>query len=126
MISGIGTDLCRIPRIERAIDRFGEKFARKILVDDEFHRFRKLDKPGAFLAKRFAAKEAFSKALGTGLRFPVTWRNVELWNDPSGKPGLKCLGPLCEFVEERGITGIHVSLADEPDFALAFVILECS
>ena len=124
MISGIGTDLCRISRIEKSLERFGERFARKILSDDELARFRTHRSPVAFLAKRFAAQEAFSKAIGTGMRYPMHWRNVAVGNERSGKPTILCLGALAPLVRERGITAIHVSLTDEPDFALAFVILE--
>ena len=86
MIFGIGTDLCDIGRIERALARFGERFAERILVASELERFRRHRKPAAYLAKRFAAKEAFSKALGTGIRFPVNWHNVWVENARSGKP----------------------------------------
>ena len=124
MISGIGTDLCRISRIEKSLNRFGDRFAEKILVDEELARFRAHRSPAVFLAKRFAAKEAFSKAIGTGMRYPVHWRNVAVSNERSGKPAIRCLGPLQNVMRERGITAIHLSLTDEPDFALAFVILE--
>ena len=86
MILGIGTDLCEIGRIQRAMDRFGDRFARKILGASELERFRSHRQPAAYLAKRFAAKEAFSKAIGTGIRYPVTWRNVNVVNGPSGRP----------------------------------------
>jgi len=76
VILGIGTDLCDVGRIERALERFGERFAERILVPSELERFRRHHKPAAYLAKRFAAKEAFSKALGTGIRFPVNWHGV--------------------------------------------------
>ena len=124
MISGIGTDLCRISRIEKSLKRFGDRLARKILCDDEFAIFRAHRSPAAYLAKRCAAKEAFSKAIGTGMRYPVHWRNVAVANERSGKPTIQCIGSLAQLVRERGITAIHVSLTDEPDFALAFVILE--
>ena len=124
MIGGVGTDLCRISRIEKSLQRFGERFAAKILVDEELARFRAHRSPAAYLAKRFAAKEAFSKAIGTGMRYPVHWQNVAVSNERSGKPSIRCLGPLQRVVQEKGITAIHLSLTDEPDFALAFVILE--
>ncbi|MFM9970884.1 MAG: holo-ACP synthase [Burkholderiales bacterium] len=124
MIYGIGTDLCRISRIEKSLGRFGERFAAKILCDDELAKFRAHRAPAAYLAKRFAAKEAFSKAIGTGMRYPVHWRNIGVANEKSGKPIIRCLGPLTAVAEARGIAAIHLSLTDEPDFALAFVILE--
>jgi len=124
MILGIGTDLCRISRIERSLARFGQRFAEKVLTADELKRFRAHSKPAAYLAKRFAAKEAFSKAMGTGMRYPVHWRNIDVVNDRSGRPLLRCLEPLNAAIAARGIGSIQVSLTDEPDFALAFVVLE--
>ena len=89
MIVGVGTDLCDIGRIERSLGRFGERFAQRILVAYELDRFHGQRKPAAYLAKRFAAKEAFSKALGTGIHFPVNWHNVWVENARSGKPSLR-------------------------------------
>jgi len=124
MIVGTGTDLCDIGRIERSLERFGERFATKILVEAEMKRFRQHRKPGAYLAKRFAAKEAFSKAMGTGIRFPVNWHNVSVENGRSGQPYLKFSDPLAALLRTRGITAAHLSLSDEIGMACAFVILE--
>lgn len=124
MIVGIGTDLCEIGRIQRALDRHGERFARKILMDRELERFRRHRTPAAYLAKRFAAKEAFSKAMGTGIRYPVNWHNVSVDNGRSGKPVLRFSEPLAALLGERGIAAAHVSLTDETGMACAFVILE--
>ena len=124
MILGIGTDLCDIARIERALERFGERFAERILVAHELQRFRRHRKPAAYLAKRFAAKEAFSKALGTGIHFPVNWHNVWVENAPSGKPSLRFSRPLAALLKKRGIASVHVSLTDETGMACAFVIVE--
>ena len=124
MILGIGTDLCEIARIERALDRFGERFAKRILVASELERFRRHRKPAAYLAKRFAAKEAFSKALGTGIRFPVNWHNVWVENARSGKPSLQFSKPLAALLKKRGIASVHVSLTDEVGMACAFVVVE--
>ena len=124
MILGIGTDLCDVGRIERALERFGERFAERILVASELRRFRRHRKGAAYLAKRFAAKEAFSKALGTGIRFPVNWHNVWVENEPSGKPSLKFSRPLAAFLKRRGIANVYVSLADEIGMACAFVVVE--
>ncbi|MBI2315967.1 MAG: holo-ACP synthase, partial [Betaproteobacteria bacterium] len=93
MIVGIGADLCAIERIERSLDRYGERFAKKVLVDAELDRLRAHRTPAAYLAKRFAAKEAFSKAMGTGIRFPVNWHNVSVENGRSGRPFLKFSAP---------------------------------
>jgi len=124
MILGIGTDLCEIRRIEQALERFGERFARRILVESELAVFQRRRLKAAYLAKRFAAKEAFSKALGTGIHFPVNWHNVWVVNDRSGKPMLEFSKPLAELLERRGIEKVHVSLTDEIGMACAFVIAE--
>ena len=124
MIFGIGTDLCDVGRIERALERFGERFAERILVTSELKRFRRHRKPAGYLAKRFAAKEAFSKALGTGIRFPVNWHNVWVENERSGKPSLKFSRALANVLKRRGIGNVHLSLTDEPGMACAFVVIE--
>ena len=124
MIVGIGTDLCDIGRIERALERFGERFAERILVASEMERFRRHRKPAGYLAKRFAAKEAFSKALGTGIRFPVNWHNVWVENERSGKPALKFSRALAALLKRRGIKNVYLSLTDEPGMACAFVVVE--
>ena len=124
MIIGIGTDLCEIGRVQRALDRHGERFARKILIESEFARFRKHRKPAAYLAKRFAAKEAFSKAMGTGIHFPVNWHNVSVENGRSGRPVLRFSAPLQVLQRSRGVTAAHLSLTDEIGMACAFVVLE--
>jgi holo-[acyl-carrier protein] synthase len=124
VIAGIGTDLCDIERIQRALDRYGERFAKKILVDSELERFRRHRKPAAYLAKRFAAKEAFSKAMGTGIRSPVSWKNIRVENERSGKPVLRFATALEELLHARGIVAVHISLTDEIGMASAYVILE--
>jgi holo-[acyl-carrier protein] synthase len=124
MIYGIGTDLIEIPRIERALVRFGERFARRILCEPELARFRCHRQPGAYLAKRFAAKEAFTKALGTGIHAPANWHGVWVENLHSGKPVLGFSPALRELLEARGIRRSHVSLSDEREMASATVILE--
>ena len=124
MIVGIGTDLCDIGRIERALERHGERFALRVLVESEMQRFRRHRKPAAYLAKRFAAKEAFSKALGTGIHFPVNWHNVWVENARSGKPSLGFSPALAAYLKERNIASVHVSLTDEIGMACAVVIVE--
>lgn len=124
MILGIGTDLCDIGRIEKVLERFGERFAARILVESELRRFRQHRKGAAYLAKRFAAKEAFSKALGTGIHFPVNWHNVWVENARSGKPSLKFSRPLAALLERRGIASVHLSITDEIGMACAFVVVE--
>ncbi|HXC40513.1 MAG TPA: holo-ACP synthase [Burkholderiales bacterium] len=124
MILGIGTDLCEIGRIEKALQRWGDRFARKVLVESEFQRYQRHRKPAAYVAKRFAAKEAFSKALGTGIHYPVNWHNVGVVNAPSGKPVLKFSPELQQYLEKRKVTAVHVSITDETGMAAAFVIVE--
>jgi len=124
LILGIGTDLCEIARVERALERFGERFAARVLVDSELQRFRRHRKPAAYLAKRFAAKEAFSKALGTGIHYPVNWHNVWVENARSGKPSLGFSQPLAAFLERRGVENVFVSITDEVGMACAFVVVE--
>lgn len=124
MILGTGTDLVDVRRVERALARFGHRFARRVLVEDEYQRFCAHAKPVHYLAKRFAAKEAFSKAMGTGIHFPVNWHNVSVANERSGKPYLKFSAPLAALLEQRGISRAHLSLSDEVEMACAFVVLE--
>lgn len=125
MIYGVGTDLIEIPRVERALARFGVRFAQRILCEPELRRFRAHPRPAAYLAKRFAAKEAFSKALGTGIRAPANWHGVWVVNLRSGKPQLEFSARLAELLEARGIRRTHLSLSDERGLAAATVILEC-
>lgn len=128
MIFGIGTDIIQISRIEAALARNGERFAEKILGPDEMAKFRrrrdKVEARGVrFLASRFAAKEAFSKAIGLGMRMPMTWRAMQTLNAPSGKPMVVTSGALQEFMDKNGLSA-QVSITDEADYAVAFVIVE--
>jgi holo-[acyl-carrier protein] synthase len=125
VIYGIGTDVVEIGRIEKALARFGERFARRILCESELSRFKSHRLPAAYLAKRFAAKEAFTKALGTGIQAPANWHGVWVRNLPSGKPVLEFSGPLKEVLQGKNILQAHLSLADERGMAVATVILEC-
>lgn len=128
MIYGIGTDIIQISRIEAALARNGERFAEKILGPDELEKYRrrkaKVEARGVrFLATRFAAKEAFSKAIALGMRMPMTWRAMQTLNAPSGKPVAVTTGALKDFMEQNGLTA-QVSITDESDYAVAFVIVE--
>lgn len=128
MIYGIGTDIVQISRIEAALARNGERFAEKILGPEELEKYcrrkEKVESRGIrFLATRFAAKEAFSKAIGLGMRMPMTWRVMQVLNAPSGKPVAVTDGALKEFMERNGLTA-QVSITDEVDYAVAFVIVE--
>ena len=124
MILGIGTDLCDVTRVTAALERFGERFAERILVPRELERFRRHSRPANYLAKRFAAKEALSKALGTGIRAPVNWHNIEIRNAPSGRPFIEPSEALQRFLQARRIRVAHLSLTDERAMACAFVVLE--
>src|SRR5687767_15219273 len=119
MIYGVGTDVVLISRIEQALQRFGEKFALRILCEPELRRFRQHRQPAAYLAKRFAAKEAFTKALGTGIKAPANWHGVWVANLPSGKPELEFSGALQRLLSDRGISRAHVTLSDERGVAMA-------
>jgi holo-[acyl-carrier protein] synthase len=125
MIYGVGTDLIEIKRVERVLKRFGDRFAQRILCEPELKRFRSHKQPVAYLAKRFAAKEAFTKALGTGIHAPANWHGVWVVNLKSGKPVLEFSPPLKELLRQRKIRNSHLSLTDEREIAAATVILEC-
>jgi holo-[acyl-carrier protein] synthase len=126
VIYGVGTDIIEVPRIEAALGRFGERFAQRILCEPELARFRSHRQPVYYLAKRFAAKEAFTKALGTGIHAPANWHGVWVSNLRSGKPVLQFSAPLAALMKQRGVGGAHVSLSDQKDVAMATVILECA
>jgi len=124
MIYGVGTDLIEIRRVEKVLKRFGERFAKRILCEPELQRFRSHRQPVAYLAKRFAAKEAFSKALGTGIHAPANWHGVWVVNLESGKPQLEFSSELKKLLKAKHIQRSHLSLADEREIACATVILE--
>ena len=124
MIYGIGVDVVEPGRIARLIERFGDRFVRRILSPLERPGYLCSSRPAQYLANRFAAKEAFSKAIGTGLRDPVTLQNVSVVSDAMGKPGFAFHPRLAETVTGRGITGHHLSITHEKSVACAFVVLE--
>ncbi len=124
MIYGIGTDIIAVHRIERVLTQYGRRFAERILAPQELIEFDKHKMKTRFLAKRFAAKEAFSKAIGTGIRKPVTWCYIAVGHDPRGKPIIDAHPDLRQRMGELGIVGSHISITDEQDTAVAFVILE--
>ena len=127
-IYGIGTDICDIRRIRAAFDRHGERFALKVLSDAEMQTFRVRsarwpDRGVRFLATRFSVKEAFSKAIGLGMRMPMTWRHCEVGRLPSGQPTIVLHGALKEWCATRQLRA-HVTLSDETDYATSHVIVE--
>lgn len=124
MIIGIGTDLARVARFAIALERHGQRFPQRLLGDLERERLAAHSQPAAYLAKRFAAKEAFFKALGSGLRHGMRWTEVQVVNDALGCPSLQLSGRARELTEQAGVDRIHLSLSDEEDLACAFVVLE--
>jgi holo-[acyl-carrier protein] synthase len=127
MIYGIGTDIVQISRVRAALERSGERFAEKILGPEELAKYRarkaKNEARGlSFLATRFSAKEAFSKAIGLGMHMPMTWRSVQTLNAPGGKPVVVCSGALEEFMRQNRLSA-QVSISDEADYGVAFVIV---
>jgi len=124
VIYGVGTDIVRVSRLAADLERFGEKFAERILTEAELAEFRAVSAKANFLARRFAAKEAAAKAMGTGFANGLSLRHIGVTHDGSGKPELVFTGRALEFVREKGIRVAHVSLADEVDHAVAFVALE--
>ena len=128
MIYGIGTDICDVRRIAATLARRGERFAEKVLGPHEIAVFRgrraKVEARGvSYLATRFSAKEAFSKAVGMGMRMPMTWRDCEVVKAPSGKPEIRLHGALATWFEARGLRA-HVTVTDETDYAASFVVVE--
>jgi holo-[acyl-carrier protein] synthase len=124
MIYGIGTDIVAMRRVSSIWERFGERFAERILAPEERAEFSGHAAPVRFLAKRFAAKEAFAKALGSGVRPPATLHHIRVTHDALGKPLLAFHPILAAELERRGIRHHHLSLSDEEEMAVAFVILE--
>ncbi len=124
MIYGIGVDIVRIVRIERVIKRWGDRFIGRVFTPDEAAICYDRVSPFSAFALRFAAKEAFSKALGSGIRKGLKWREIEVFNYPSGKPNLKLYGTSFEICRKKGIINIHLSLSDEGEYGIAMVVLE--
>lgn len=128
MIFGIGTDICDVRRIEATFQRQGERFVRKVLGDAELlvwqqRSARSPERGMRYLATRFSAKEAFSKAVGLGMRLPMTWRRCEITNAPSGQPQIVLHGDLKQWFETQGLQA-HVSVTDETDYAASYVVVE--
>jgi holo-[acyl-carrier-protein] synthase len=128
VIYGIGTDICDVRRIQASLDRHGERFAAKILSEAELATWRARsarwpERGVRYLATRFSAKEAFSKAVGLGMRMPMTWKLCEVGKLPSGKPVIVLHGVLKQWCEARGLSAL-VSVTDETDYAASFVVVE--
>jgi holo-[acyl-carrier protein] synthase len=125
MIHGIGTDIVAVKRMHAMWERHGHKALEKLLAPEEIGEFTAAADKGRFLAKRFAAKEAFGKALGTGIRPPALLPSIAVAHDELGKPLLVFHGRLAEMIENQRLTA-HLSLSDEAEYAIAYVILERS
>lgn len=124
MIFGIGVDLVETPRVERLLQQYGERFARRVLTDLEWPGFVRTKKPVLFVANRFAAKEAFSKAMGTGFRYPVTLQNISVAQNKAGKPYYVLSDALAAVLHQHEIRGHHLTISDEKTMACAVAILE--
>ena len=128
MIYGIGTDICDVRRIRATLERQGDRFAEKVLSDGELATWRQRsarwpERGIRYLATRFSAKEAFSKAVGMGMRMPMTWRDCEIAKLPSGQPTIVLHRALKDWFEAQGLSA-HVSVTDETDYAASFVVVE--
>jgi len=124
MIYGIGIDVVEPARVARLLDKYGERFARRVLTPVEWPGFAKTARPVLFVANRFAAKEAFSKAMGTGFRYPVTLQCISVVQNRAGKPGFTFHPNLESMVRSRGIGNHHLTISDESSLACACVVLE--
>ncbi len=124
MIYGIGIDVVEPRRIERLLREYGERFVGRVLTPLERPGYARTARPVLFIANRFAAKEAFSKAMGTGFRYPVTLQCISVTQNRAGKPGLAFHPALEEFVKREGISGHHLTISDESSLACACVVLE--
>ncbi len=124
MIYGIGIDVVEPHRIARLLEKYGERFAHRVLTQHERQGYARSANPILFVANRFAAKEAFSKAMGTGFRYPVTLQCISVVQDRRGKPSLEFHANLARLVAAEGITSHHLSISDEKSVACAFVVLE--
>lgn len=128
MIFGIGTDICDVRRIRTSLERHGDRFASKVLSEQEFKTWKARsarwpERGIRYLATRFSAKESFSKAIGLGMRMPMTWKLCEIANERSGKPVIVLHGELKEWFESQGLQ-THISVTDESDYAASFCVVE--
>jgi holo-[acyl-carrier protein] synthase len=124
MIYGIGVDLVEPQRVARLLEKYGERFAHRVLTAREWPAYERTVRPAHLIAKHFAAKEALSKAMGTGFRYPVTLQSISVVADRRGKPGFEFKADLASLMAAEGITAHHVSISDENNMVCAFAILE--
>ncbi|MGF1547408.1 MAG: holo-ACP synthase [Thiotrichales bacterium] len=123
-VFGIGTDIVSVARIERIFRRHPQRFAERVLAPEELEAMLGTNDAVAFLAKRFAVKEATAKALGTGFRDGLRYSDITVQHTPLGQPRLRCFGRAANLLTLHGVTATHLSISDERDFAVAFVVLE--
>ena len=128
MIYGIGTDICDVRRIRASLEKHGERFALKVLAEGEIATWKARsarwpERGIRYLATRFSAKEAFSKAVGLGMTMPMTWRNCEIANLPSGQPTIVLHGAMKAWFEAKGLS-VHITMSDESDYAASFCVVE--
>jgi len=124
LIYGIGIDVIQPQRVARLLEKYGSRFVGRVLTPVEQQRYAATKQQVLYLANRFAAKEAFSKAMGTGFRYPVTLQCISVVQNSAGKPGFAFSEPLAALVRQRGITGHHLTISDESNLACACVVLE--
>lgn len=124
MIYGIGIDVIQPHRVERLLEKYGDRFVHRVLTPVERPRYLRSARKALFLANRFSAKEAFSKAMGTGFRYPVTLQNISVVQDSAGKPGFSFSSTLEALVQKNGIINHHLTISDESNMACACVVLE--
>ena len=124
MIYGIGIDLVDVRRMERVLRRWGDRFVKRVFTETEAQICLQRGHPTSSFALRFAAKEAFSKALGLGMRQGLRWRDIEVIHSPEGRPGLRLRGTSFDICRKKKIARLHLSLSDEGEYGMAVVVLE--
>jgi holo-[acyl-carrier protein] synthase len=123
MIIGIGTDIVEIARVAKSLTQ-STALAKRVLTKDEYIEFEHSKDQARYLAKKFASKEATVKAIGTGIGNGMSWQHIEISHDALGKPLLNALGAFSTWCKQQGVVNMHISIADEKDFATAFVVIE--
>ena len=124
MIFGIGTDIVKVSRMAENIDKYNDRFVKRILSDSEYQTYLTKSNPALYLAKRFAAKEAAVKALGTGFRNGISMKHIFVENDQLGKPNLRFVDAAAKVLADNNITHSHLTISDEQEYAIAYVIME--
>lgn len=122
-VISVGTDILQIDRIEAVVERLGDKFVRRILTEDEREEYTASAQPVRLLAKRFAAKEAVAKALGTGIGRGVSWQDIQLFHNDNGAPQIQLSGGAHKVAAQRGGARVEISLSDEVQYVVAFAVL---